>query len=36
VIGDEQARTADRGETATIRIVPRATGTVEWGMTFAR
>ncbi|MHC4199284.1 MAG: alpha-galactosidase [Planctomycetota bacterium] len=35
-IGDEPVKIDNHKETATVRTVPSATGTVEWKMTFAR
>jgi len=34
-VGGESVKTANQGETATVRMVPSTTGTVEWKMTFA-
>jgi hypothetical protein len=35
-VGGEKVEIAHHKETATVRIVPSATKTVEWKMTFAR
>ena len=35
-VGGEKVEIADQTETATIRIVPSATKTLEWKMTFAK
>ena len=35
-VGGEKIQVANQKETATVRIVPSATKTVEWKMTFAK
>ena len=35
-VSGEKAEIANQAETATVRVVPTATKTVEWNMVFAR
>jgi hypothetical protein len=35
-VGDEKVTISNQNQIATVRIVPTATGTVEWKMAFAR